>query len=124
MTAPSSSGLHQSWRSGVTSAAFSARKQQALVLLLSQQLMDAQFARADQTGSERLWHEVALLDIPVDRILHLLYGGLDSSDRAELIEADNAWIGRHNTASPRRWGLSRLHRNRSGHRPAGAFSPA
>jgi hypothetical protein len=117
MTAPSSSVLHQSWRSGVTSAAFSARKQQALVLLLSQQLMDAQFVRADQAGSERLWQEVALLDIPVDRILHLLYGGHDSSDRTELIEADNAWISRHNTATTGLPGLSALlQRNRHLHR--------
>lgn len=124
MAVPSSSVLHQGWRSGVTSAAFSARKQQALVLLLSQQLMEAQFVRADQAGSDRLWQEVALLDLDVDRILNLLYAGLDSSDRAALMEADNTWISRHTTATPRRWGLSRLHLNRRSRRPASALRPA
>ena len=101
MTAPSSSCTHQSWRSGVTSANFSARKQQALVLLLTQQLMDAQFARADQAGSDRLWQEVGALEIDVDRILHLLYGGLDGSNRADLIAADEAWLQSHSTSEPR-----------------------
>ena len=116
MTAPSSSVLHQGWRSGITSTEFSSRKQQALVLLLSQQLMQAQFVQADQADGERLWREVALLNIPVDRILHLLYGGHDSGDRTELIEADNAWISR-NTAPASLPGLSALfQRNRHLHR--------
>ncbi len=123
MTAPSSSCTHQSWRSGVTSANFSARKQQALVLLLTQQLMDAQFARADQAGSDRLWQEVGALEIDVDRILHLLYGGLDGSNRADLIAADEAWLQSHSTSEPRGWGLRYLHLNRR-RRPAGALSPA
>ena len=124
MTAPSSSCMHQSWRSGVTSTAFSARKQQALVLLLAQQLMDAQFVRADQTGSERLWQEVGALEIDADRIVNLLYGGLDGSNRADLAAEDDAWISRHQDSPPRRWGLQHLHLNRTARRPARALSPS
>ena len=123
MTAPASSCTHQAWRSGVSSATFSARKQQALVLLLAQQLMDTQFRRADRPGSERLWQEVAALEIDPDRILHLLYSGVDGGDRSALIAADDAWIHRNAPASRHRWGLLHLHRNRRTLRPAPALNP-
>jgi hypothetical protein len=124
MTAPASSCTHQAWRSGVTSAAFSARKQQALVLLLAQQLIDAQFQRADRPGSERLWQEAAALEIDPERIVHLMYSGLEGSDRPALIAEDDAWIHRTTLASQRRWGLLHLHRNRRPQRPAPSLSPA
>jgi hypothetical protein len=124
MTAPASSCTHQAWRSGVTSAAFSARKQQALVLLLAQQLIEAQFERADRTGSERLWQEAAALEIDPERIVHLMYSGLQSSDRPALIAEDEAWIHRTTQACQRRWSLLHLHRNRRGQRPAPSLSPA
>ena len=124
MTAPASSCTHQAWRSGVTSAAFSARKQQALVLLLAQQLIDAQFQRADRPGSERLWQEAAALEIDPERIVHLMYSGLEGSDRTALIAEDDAWIHRTTKASQRRWGLVHLHRNRRAQRPAPSLSPA
>jgi hypothetical protein len=124
MTAPASSCTHQAWRSGVTSAAFSARKQQALVLLLAQQLIDAQFKRADRPGSERLWQEAAALEIDPERIVHLMYSGLEGSDRPALIAEDDAWIHRTTQASQRRWGLLHLHRNRRPQRPAPSLSPA
>ena len=123
MTAPASSCTHQAWRSGVTSTAFSARKQQALVVLLAQQLMDAQFRRADRLGSDRLWQEVAALDIDPDRILHVLYGGLDGSDRPALMAADDGWIHQNTQASPPQWGLQHLHRRHRAQRPAGSLSP-
>ena len=124
MTAPASSCTHQTWRSGVTSAAFIARKQQALVLLLAQQLIDAQFQRADRPGSERLWQEAAALEIDPERIVHLMYSGLEGSDRSALIAEDDAWIHRTTQASQRRWGLLHLHRNRRPQRPAPSLSPA
>ena len=124
MTAPASSCTHQAWRSGVTSAAFSARKQQALVLLLAQQLIDAQFQRADRPGSERLWQEAAALEIDPERIVHLMYSGLEGCDRPALIAEDDAWIHRTTPASQRRWGLLHLHRNRRPLRPAPSLSPA
>ena len=127
MTAPASSCTHQAWRSGVTSAAFSARKQQALVLLLAQQLIDAAhvtFERSDGAGSERLWQEAAALEIDPERIVHLMYSGLEGSDRSALIAEDDAWIHRTTQASQRRWGLLHLHRNRRPQRPAPSLSPA
>ena len=122
MTAPASSCTHQAWRSGVTSAAFSARKQQALVVLLAQQLMESQFQRADRSGSDRLWQEVAALEIDPDRIVHVLYSGLDGSDRPALMAADDAWILRNTNTSQRRWSLQHLHRRGRAQRPASAIS--
>ena len=85
-----------------------ARKQQALVLLLSQQLMETQFIRADRPGSDRLWQEVAALDLDPERIEHLLYSGLDCSSRHALIKEDDIWMDRHTPPKPRRrwngWG--------------------
>jgi hypothetical protein len=124
MTAPSSSCTHQSWRSGVTSSAFSARKQQALVVLLSQQLMETQFVRADHSGSARLWQEVAALEIDGERIVNLLYAGIDVSDRAALNAEDDAWIANHRDLPQRRWGLQHLHRSRNARRPERSFSLA
>ena len=123
MTAPASSCTHQPWRSGMTSAAFSARKQQALVLLLAQQLSETQFRLANRPGSERLWQEVAALEIDPDRIVHLMYSGIDGSDRPALIAEDDAWIRRTTQASQRRWGLLHLHRNRRALRPAPSLNP-
>jgi len=123
MTAPASSCTHQAWRSGVTSAAFSARKQQALVLLLAQQLINTQFRRADRPGSERLWQEAAALEIDPERIMHLMYSGLEGSDRPALMAEDDAWIRRTTQAAERRWGLLHLHRNRRALRPAPSLSP-
>ena len=123
MTAPASSCTHQAWRSGVTSASFSARKQQALVLLLAQQLINTQFRRADRPGSERLWQEAAVLEIDPERIMHLMYSGLEGSDRPALMAEDDAWIRRTTQAAERRWGLLHLHRNRRALRPAPSLSP-
>ena len=124
MTAPSSSCTHQGWRSGVTSTAFTARKQQALALLLTRQLMDAQFVRADAAGSNRLWQEVADLDLNPDRILHLLYCGLEGSDRQALADQDDAWIQAQPAAQPARgWGLRHLHLGRGLRHPQASLNP-
>ncbi len=82
-----------------------ARTQQALVLLLSRQLMDAQLVRADRLGSNRLWQEVGALEIEPDRIENLLYCGLDGSDRQALIAEDNAWLSRRTPQPQRRWNV-------------------
>ena len=82
-----------------------AYKQQALVLLLSQQLIDAQLVRADRPGSDRLWQEVGALEIEPERIENLLYCGLDGSDRPALIAEDNIWLSRHTPQPRRRWNL-------------------
>jgi hypothetical protein len=108
----------------VTSAAFTARKQQALTLLLTRQLMDAQFVRADAAGSDRLWQEVAELELDADRILHLLYCGLDGSDRQAMAEEDDAWIQAQPAPEPARgWGLRHLHLGRNLRRPQASLNP-
>ena len=115
MTAPSSSCLNRANRAALSGDQFAARKQQALVVLLAQQLADAQFVRADQRGSDRLWQEAAALEIDPERLTALLYGGEDPHNREALRQQDEAWLAAQPVAS-RGWGLQRLHRNR-GRRP-------
>ncbi|NBU39030.1 MAG: hypothetical protein EBS32_12500 [Actinobacteria bacterium] len=91
---------------------FNAGTQQALVLLLSQQLADAQFHRADARGTERLWREVAALEIDPERVTALLYGGQDMNDREALRSQDDAWLAQQNAAPRRGWALRNLHLGR------------
>lgn len=104
------------------------RKQQALALLLVRQLADAQFARADARGSERLWQEVAALEIDPERITALLYGAddhndsvamerIDSLSRRAPVQAAQGWLGR--------FGMGRLSWSRGGgaHRSAPPADP-
>ena len=88
---------------------FIARKQQALALHLVRQLADTQFRRADAAGSERLWQEVALLEIDPERITALLYSGIDPNDHGSLRAADDAWLAAQAQLNRRGWGLRHLH---------------
>ncbi|MEB3318435.1 MAG: hypothetical protein VKO39_09905 [Cyanobacteriota bacterium] len=95
---------------GATALSFAARKQRQLLFLLTRQLAEAQFVRADRERTQRLWQEAAALDLDPDRIIHLLYGVADHADRAEMDAVDGRW---RPTAPPRRrpwWapGLGRL----------------
>lgn len=112
MTAPSSSCTTRPGRSGISSDPFSARKQQALVVLLVQQLADTQFRRADRRGSERLWQEVAALEIDPDRVTALLYSGEDTDNREALRAQDDAWLLSRTRPRQLGWNLSRLHLGR------------
>jgi hypothetical protein len=91
---------------------FTASTQQALVLLLTQQLANAQFQRGDRPGSARLWQEVAALDIEPERITALLYGGQDCHDREALRQLDDLWLSRQASSTRSGWSLQTLHRNR------------
>ena len=71
-----------------SSAAALAAKEQALVWLLVRQLGQAQQAPAGQGQLEALWREVAALTIDPDRVITLLYGGHDLSDRISLAALD------------------------------------
>ena len=88
---------------------FNAGTHQALVLLLSQQLADAQFRRADPRCSERLWREVAALEIDPERVIALLYGGQDMDDREALRSLDEAWLDKQRATQRRSWTLRKLH---------------
>ena len=123
MTAPSSSCTNRPGRAGVSSDSFAARKEQALVILLAQQLADAQIGRADAQASQALWDEVAELNIDPDRIIHLLYGGEEASDRTALKERDDSWLSAQQRSPQQRgWSLQRLHLGRP-RRPQIALSP-
>ena len=108
----------------LSGCAFADRKQQALVLLLAQQLADAQFRRADRDGSARLWQEVANLDIAPERITALLYGGHDLQDRATLLALDEAWVNAQPKGPQRGWSLQQLHLGAPRRPMRPAFKPA
>ncbi|MFM8524429.1 MAG: hypothetical protein ACKOCM_02220 [Cyanobacteriota bacterium] len=94
---------------GVSRDPFTARKQQALVLLLAQQLADAQIRRGDRAGAERLWQEVAVLEIDPERITALLFCGQDPDDRETLRFEDDRWLAVNARPQQRGWSLRSLH---------------
>lgn len=81
---------------------FAECKEQQLVFLLVRQLAAAQFELANPQLSERLWQEVAALEIDPERITALLYGGQDVTDREALRRLDEQWRARHRPQR-RRW---------------------
>jgi len=85
---------------------FAALKQRQLVFLLTRQLVEAQFVRADLARTRQLWREAASLDLDPDRIIHLLYGVADHADREEMERVDRCW--RRSVTPQRRgwWGPS------------------
>ena len=98
-------------------ATFQTSKEQAIVLLVVRQLADAQFVRADRAASERLWQEVADLQLDIERLIHLLYSGLDPCDREALRDEDNAWLARRAVNRPRRWGMANWRPGWARHQP-------
>jgi hypothetical protein len=107
---------------------FASLKERQLVFLLARQLAEAQFRRADRCASERLWQEVAALEIDPERITALLYGADDLNDTAEMERIDSlsrrapgqaaqGWLGR--------FGMGRLSWSRGGgaHRSAPPADP-
>ncbi len=71
-----------------SSSASQQRKEQQLVMRLCQDIAQAQFVFANPKRSRRLWDEAAALEIEPDRLLNLLYGGVDLDDSADLVAAD------------------------------------
>ena len=64
------------------------RKEQQLVFLLVRQLAEVQGAAGALERSERLWQEVAALELDPERITWLLYGGQNLSDATQLEPLD------------------------------------
>jgi hypothetical protein len=106
------------------------RKEEELVLLLVRQLAEAQFVRADEAASRRLWSEVAQLGFEPERVIQLLYSGHDPGDREGLRRLDRAFMARRQAERqggrrPLRWpwagGAANGPAGRSRHRvPSGA----
>jgi hypothetical protein len=94
---------------GATALSFAARKQRQLLFLLTRQLAEAQFVRADKDRTQRLWQEAAALDLDPDRIIHLLYGVADHADSAEMDAMDRRWRPSP-TPQRRGWWVSGLDR--------------
>jgi hypothetical protein len=91
-----------------------ARKEQQLVFLLTRQLVEAQFVRADRERCQRLWQEVAALELDPERITALMYGVSDHDDPVELAAVDRsqastseshrpAWLRWSRRDLPRQW---------------------
>ena len=68
------------------------RKEQQLVMRLCRDLARSQFVFANPKRTQRLWDEAAALEIEPDRLLHLLYGGIDLDNSADLIAADDLFM--------------------------------
>lgn len=71
-----------------------ARKEQQLVFLLARQLVEAQIVQGDRARSQRLWQEVAALELDPERITALMYGVSDHEDASEMEAVDQ----RHSAA--------------------------
>ena len=97
------------------------RKEQQLVMRLCKDIARAQFVFANPKRSKRLWDEAAALEIEPDRLLHLLYGGVDLDDPADLIAADERYLNQRQGYRRSPW-VSRIFptRRRQPSRPAQA----
>ncbi|MEY3462423.1 MAG: hypothetical protein RLZZ468_201 [Cyanobacteriota bacterium] len=93
-----------------SSPAALAEKERQLVWLLVRQLGEAQASPAGQARAERLWQEVAALEIDPERVIALLYGGHDLEDRAVLASLDPgpSHAPAHRPAPNRVWGRAGL----------------
>ena len=88
-------GLQSSAGTQEFDGTFAECKEQQLVFLLVRQLATAQFELANPVMSQRLWQEVAALEIDPERVTALLYGGQDVNDRAALRLLDEQWRASH-----------------------------
>ena len=79
---------------------FGELKERQLVFLLARQLAEAQFVRGDRAASERLWQEVAALEIDPERIIALLYEAPNLEDTEAMEQIDRE----HRCEPPRRQG--------------------
>lgn len=80
-----------------------ARKEQQLVFLLTRQLVEAQIVQGDRTRSERLWQEVAALELDPERITALLYGVGDHDDPREMEAVDRRQLSQATSDHPPTW---------------------
>lgn len=92
-------------KAGLAASSFSASKEQAIVLLVVQQLAAAQFVRADRLASARLWQEVGALGLDIERVTHALYCGVDPDDREALRREDDRWLASRMASPLRSWGV-------------------
>jgi hypothetical protein len=86
--------------SGLSSVA---RKEQQLVFLLTRQLVEAQIVRGDRARSQRLWQEVAALELDPERITALLYGVGDHDDPLEMEAVDRRQLSQATSDHPPVW---------------------
>ena len=106
MTALSSSWALRPGRAGVPNQSFSALKEQALVIELTQRLAEAQIEQGDAVASQGLWNEIAALEIDPERIIHLLYNRERRSTHAALRATDDQWMNDQQPEIPARgWRL-------------------
>lgn len=100
-------------------------KEQQILLGLVQQLDRAQFRHGYRELSRRLWQEVGLLNLDPERVIHLLYSGVDVDDRQALLALDDQWCEQQNGRRRGLWGApSWLRGPNLKRRPSGAHRNA
>ena len=68
------------------------RKDQEKVCSLTRQLVNAQFQLCDDELTNRLWEEVANLNIDPERIINLMYKCYSHDDFTAMIETDSKYL--------------------------------
>ncbi len=101
MTALSSRSMKRPGQAGVQSKSFSALKEQALVIDLTQRLAEAQIEQGDAVASQGLWNEIAALEIDPERIIHLLYNRERRGSHAVLRATDDQWMNDQQAQLPK-----------------------
>ena len=71
---------------------FKKAKDQKKVYLLTRELINAQFQLCDDELTNRLWEEVANLNIDPQRIINLMYKYDSHDDFTAMIDADSKYL--------------------------------
>ena len=71
---------------------FKGTKEQEKVYTLTRELVNAQFQLCDDELTNRLWEEVANLNIDPQRIINLMYKYDLHDDLAAMIDADSQYL--------------------------------
>ena len=67
-------------------------KNQEKVFSLTRELINAQFELCDDELTNRLWEEVANLNIDPERIINLMYKCDSHDDFAEMVDKDSKYL--------------------------------
>ena len=67
------------------------RNDRQTVFTLVRELVQAQFERADEELSQRLWQDASDRGIDIDRVINLMYRCSFHEDDFEMVKADEAY---------------------------------
>ena len=69
-----------------------ARNDRQTYFSMAREIVDAQFVRADQELTRRLWQEVGDRNLEMGRIINLLYCCCSHEDDSAMVEVDEAFL--------------------------------